>query len=118
MAVNDETRQIQIAAEMQEHARTLAHSTRRVLVPSDSYRLVGELRATVDDLEQVCRQLGEWHTNVVDGEHYQGEDERGDGGTGTVAAAAGLDRAATALAAASAALSEAHSANGAIRWKS
>lgn len=118
MAVNEETRQVQIATELQEHARTLAHSTRRVLVPSDSYRLLGELRATVDDLEQVCRQLGEWHTHVVDGEHYQGEDERGDGGTGTVAAAAGLDRAATALAVASDALSEAHSANGVIRWKS
>lgn len=118
MAVNEETRQLKIAAELQEHARTLAHSTRRVPNPSDSYELLGELRATVDDLEQVCRQLGAWHAGVIDGEHYQGEDERGDGGTGTVAAAAGLDRAATALAAASDALSEAHSANGVIRWNS
>lgn len=117
MAINDETRQVQIVAELEELARTLAHSTRRVPVPSDSYQLLGELRATIDDLEQVCQQLGAWHSRVIDGEHYQGEDDRGDGGTGTVTAAAGLNRAATSLAAASAALSEAHSANGVIRWK-
>lgn len=78
----------------------LAHSTRSVPVPSDSYFLLGELRATVDDLEQVCRQLGAWHAGVVDGVEYEGEDARGDGATGTVTAAAELDRAASALAAA------------------
>lgn len=87
-----------------------------VPAPFDSYTLLGELTATVDDLEQVCRQLGAWHSNVVDGKHYAGEDARGDGVTGTVTAAAELERAAAALDATSAALRAAHSANGVVRW--
>lgn len=84
--------------------------------PFDSYTLLGELVATVDDLEQVCRQLGGWHSRVVDGTHYVGEDSRGDGATGTVTAAAELERAAAALSAAAEALRAAHSANGVVRW--
>ena len=116
MAVNEEGRQAAVAAELAETARTLAHSTRNVPVPSDSYSLLGELRATVDALEQVCRQLSAWHAGVVDGIHYEGEDDRGDGATGTVAAAADLERAAAALNAASEALGRAHAANGVVRW--
>lgn len=116
MAVNEQHRQVEIAQELSDNARTLAHSTRDVPAPSASYTLLGELASTVDDLEQVCRQLSSWHARVVDGTHYEGEDERGDGGTGTVAAAAELERAAAALNEASAALREAHSANGVVRW--
>src|SRR5690625_5351761 len=85
MAINDEGRQLAIAAELEEAARSLAHSTRDVPVPADSYAMLGELRATIDSLEEVCRRLGAWHTRVVDGVHYAGEDDRGDGATGTVA---------------------------------
>ncbi|HOV99897.1 MAG TPA: hypothetical protein PLY19_00350, partial [Rhodoglobus sp.] len=53
---------------------------------------------------------------VVDCQHYAGEDNRGDGATGTVTAAAELHRAAAALGAASEALRAAHSANGVVRW--
>ncbi|MEE6289279.1 hypothetical protein V2J52_16620 [Georgenia sp. MJ173] len=116
MAINEEGRQVAIAAEIEEAARTLAHSTRDVPVPADSYKLLGELRATVDSLEQVCRQLGAWHSGVVDGVHYAGEDDRGDGATGTVTAAAELEAAAAALDAASSALGRAHAANGVVRW--
>lgn len=116
MVTNEEAGQVQIAGELEERARMLAHSTRSVPVPSDSYSLLGELRATVDDLEQVCRQLGAWHAGVIDGVEYEGEDARGDGATGTVTAAAELDRAASALAAASQAIAAAHSANGVVRW--
>lgn len=116
MAINEEHRQVEVASELEELARTLAHSTRNVPVPSDSYRLLGELRATVDDLEQVCRQLGGWHGRVVDGTHYAGEDDRGDGATGTITAAAELEVAAAALSRASTALGAAHFANGVVRW--
>lgn len=95
---------------------TLAHSTRNVPVPADSYRLLAELRATVNDLEQVCQQLSGWHGRVVDGTHYAGEDARGDGATGTITASAELEVAAVALSRASAALGAAHSANGVVRW--
>lgn len=118
MAINDETRQLQIARDMEDAARTLAHSTQSIPNPPDSYQLLGELRSTVDMLEQVCRQLGAWHSRVVDGTEYRGEDERGDGATGTVGAAAALERAAAALSAASEAISEAHSSNGVVRWVS
>lgn len=116
MAVNEQYRQVEVARELSAQARTLAHSTRDVPAPFDSYTLLGELTATVDDLEQVCRQLGAWHASVVDGKHYAGEDARGDGATGTVTAAAELERAAASLDAASAALRAAHSANGVVRW--
>ncbi len=116
MAVNEEQRQRAIAAELAEVARTLAHSTRDVPVPSESYNMLGELTATLADLEQVCRQLAAWHERVIDGVHYEGEDSHGDGATGTVTAAAELERAATALASAEAALRQAHSANGVVRW--
>jgi len=116
MAVNEEQRQRAVAVELAEVARTLAHSTRDVPAPSESYSMLGELTATLADLEQVCLQLAAWHERVIDGVHYEGEDSRGDGATGTVTAAAELERAATALASAEAALRQAHSANGVVRW--
>ena len=79
--------------------------TRDVPVPSDSYAMLGELRATIDSLEEACRRLGVWHTTVEDGVHYAWEDDRGDGATGTVTAAIELETAAGALNAASGALS-------------
>ena len=116
MSVNEQQRQKAISVELEELARTLAHSTRDVPIPSESYDMLGALTATIDSLEQVCRQLAGWHQRVIDGIHYQGEDATGDGATGTVTAAAELDRAAIALASASTALSQAHSANGVVRW--
>jgi hypothetical protein len=116
MAVNEEQRQRAVAAELAKVARTLAHSTRDVPVPSESYGMLGELAGALADLEQVCRQLAAWHGRVIDGVHYEGEDPRGDGATGTVTAAAELQRAATALASAETALRQAHSANGVVRW--
>ena len=117
MSVNEEDRQVDIASELSENARTLAHSTRDVPSPSSSsYTLLGELVATVDRLEQVVRQLSAWHSRVIDGIHYAGEDDRGDGATGTITAAEQLTRAAAALDTASAALRAAHSANGVVRW--
>jgi len=116
MAINEDYRQLEIVQELEAQARTLVHSTRTVPNPPDSYDMLAELGAALSALEQVARQLGRWHREVIDGDHYQGEDERGDGATGTIEAAAALDRAATALHAASAAVSDAHSANGVVRW--
>lgn len=116
MAENEQSRQVQVAIELERVARTLAHSTREVAFPFDSYRLLGELGPTVDHLEQVCQQLAAWHQRVVDGQHYVGEDERGDGATGTVAAAAQLEAASVALRQAADAIRAAHTANGVVRW--
>lgn len=116
MSTNEEHRQVEVAVELAAQARTLAHSTRTVPTPSSSYDLLAELVATTSALEQVCLQLGTWHESVTDGRHYEGEDNRGDGATGTVTAAVELEHAATALNTASAALRAAHSANGVVRW--
>ena len=79
MAINEEQRQLEIAAEVEELARALAHSTRDVPHPRDSYRLLGELGATIDHLAQVIDQLGKWHSRTEDGTHYDGEDGDGTG---------------------------------------
>lgn len=116
MAVNEQGRQVEVAGELERTARVLAHSTGDVPSPFDSYRLLGELAPTVTHLEQVCRQLAAWHRQVVDGQQYLGEDDRGDGATGTVEAAAQLDAAAAALGQAGDAIRAAHAANGVVRW--
>jgi len=74
MAINEETRQLEIAREVEALTRTLAHSTRTVPNPSESYNLLAELWLTVDHLQQVSQQLAQWHQGVIDGTHYNGLD--------------------------------------------
>ena len=114
--INEEHKQVEVARELEALAKTLAHSTRDIPTPSDSYALLAELATTIESIEQGCRQIAAWHERVVDGTHYFGEDERGDGGTGTVTAADELRRAAAALDVASTAVRAAQSANGVVRW--
>lgn len=87
-------------------------------IPSsvDSYRLLAELGPTVDHLQRAVRQLSAWHRRVTDGREYLGEDESGDGVTGTLEAAEQLEAAAAALDKAGEALRAAHAANGVVRW--
>lgn len=84
--------------------------------PINSYRLLAGLGPTVDHLQQVVRRLSDWHRRVVDGREYFGEDEIGDGVTGTLEAAEQLEAAAAVLNRAGEALRAAHAANGVIRW--
>lgn len=115
MAMNEDYRQIKVASEVEERARTLAHSTRTIPTPSDSYGLLGELRSSIDHLEQVCRQLSVWHTAAHDGQHFQGEDGHDDR-TGTIVTAEALERSAHALSTVYSELSRALQANGTVRW--
>lgn len=114
MSVNEEGRQVEIAAEVEELTRTLAHSTRAVPRPSDSYPLLGELTASVDHLAQVIAQLAKWHYRVEDGVHYDGED--GGSTASATSAGAALDAAAHALTEASEHIGQAHSSNAVVRW--
>lgn len=116
MAINEDYRQTEVAAEVENAAKTLAHSTRRIPRPSDSYTLLGELHATTDHLHRVVAQLATWHQAVEDGVQYTGEDDRGDGATGTVTAAEYLTTAARHLDEATQAIMAAHGANGVVRW--
>lgn len=114
MTINEESRQVAIAGELEATARTLAHSTRAVPSPIDSYRLLGELNATADHLAQVLNQLAAWHGSAEDGMHYDGEA----GGTLASPTAAGIEltEASQAVTKAAEHISRAHSHNGVVRW--
>ena len=120
MSVNEEGRQREIADELAEVARTLAHSTRTVPHPSDSYELLASLRSAQDSLTQVYTQLAAWHGAAVDGTHYNGEDGHGIPGlpaAGTFGqATALLNMAADSAAKAADLVDKAQSANAVVRW--
>lgn len=119
MAVNEEQRQTAIAAELAELARTLAHSTRQIPRPSDSYTLLGELSVAQRSLAQVYEQLSMWHDQVQPGVHHAGEDPSAGPqlyGTGVASATTLLREAAERAELAEQSLRDAHSANGIIRW--
>lgn len=73
MTINEEPQQVEITRELENQARTLAHSSRSIPNPSDSDDMLGELRLTLSAIEQVARQMGGWRRRAIDGEHYQGE---------------------------------------------
>lgn len=102
MAINEEHRQVEIASEAETLLRSLAHSTRSVPAPEDSYALLGELTAITSHLWQVCEQLARWHAATAR--------------PAAVNAASDLRDAADSMSVASSAVARAHSANGAIRW--
>lgn len=114
MAINEEERQLEVAREVEELTRTLAHSTREVPHPNDSYNMLGELGSIIDHVTQVCNQLAAWHRRVEDGTHYDGEE----GGRLDSAhdVANDLTTAAGALRLASNHIHHAHARNGVIRW--
>ena len=116
MATNQEGRQIEIANELGEAVRTLAHSTRTIPKPSDSYELLGALVAAQEALAQVYAQVSLWHDKAVAGTHYNGVDGIHSDTTAPDHVAQLLAGAAASATRAANQVSEAHSVNGAIRW--
>ena len=108
MAMNEEHRQVEVAEETAAKARTLAHSTRNVPIPLDSYQLLAELVDTLSSLEQVCRQLGAWHTRAASDGITEGQ--------AAATAADELNRSAAALDEARERISAAWAANGSLHW--
>ncbi|MBB0967479.1 hypothetical protein G6016_00585 [Dietzia aerolata] len=115
MAINEVDRQTEVAAELSETARTLAHSTRSVPNGADSYRLIGELSDTIQSLRYVAYQLGEWHAGAVDGTHFDGDDGSGDG-RACEHTQTHLRNVADLLCKAGEQVDQAHTENGRIRW--
>ena len=113
--MNDGSRQMEAADQVEVAARRLAHSTRRVPYPPDSYALLGVLGSTATSLSHVAQQLAHWHDEVVKGVEHFGEDKSSDG-RGAITAAQKLRQASVALARAAEKFAEAHSANGVVRW--
>lgn len=114
MAINEEQRQLEVAREAEELLRNLAHSTRDVPNPQDSYPMLGELGAIIAHLAQVTNQLASWHNRAEDGTHYEGED--GDSTGSARAAAVELTTAVSALNLAANHVGRAHTRNGVVRW--
>lgn len=116
MAINEQHRQLEIARQLEETARTLAHSSRIVPNPAETYDLIAELRSTISSLGQVARQLARWTANTTDSIHYQGHEESSDTTNPVIESAKALKLAATALDATYTYLDHAQGENGRIRW--
>lgn len=114
MSINEEHRQIAVAEAMTQQAQTLARSTRAVPIPAESYQLIGELRATIDHLAQVSRQLSTWYETVPDSGMVAADSEEANRDAQEVASS--LMQVAWSLDGIDATLSRAHSASSAIRW--
>ena len=105
------------ANELADIARILAHAARAIERPYDSYLLLGCLTATQRSLGQVYDQLATWHSNVVDGVEYNGEDGCAAGcAPGVARAELGLRDAAQFAGIVEDAHMQAHNANSVVRW--
>ena len=116
--MNDHSSELIIRAnELADTARSLAHATQAFDRPYDSYLLLGCLTATQRSLGQVYDQLANWHSNVVDGVEYDGENGFGAGcAPGVARAELGLRDAAQFAGIVEDALMQAHNANSVVRW--
>ena len=51
----------QDADELGDAARGLAHATRHIPVPEDTYRVLGSMHYALTSVQQSLRQLADWH---------------------------------------------------------
>ena len=51
----------QDADELGDAARGLAHATRHIPVPEDTYRVLGSMHYALTSVQQSLRQLAHWH---------------------------------------------------------
>lgn len=67
MAINEEGRQRELVAELEDLARSVTHSTRRIPDVQDLYGMLGDLRATLDHIAQTLRQFAAWRSREAGG---------------------------------------------------
>ena len=99
---------------MAEAARQLAHDTRNLETPSESYAILGDLVDTQRSIEQVLSQLAEWHRGTTADRHYSSG--HGESALGITTAVTELDLAAQQADGLQETLSRAHGANSVVRW--
>ena len=104
------------ADEAAEALRGLAHASRVVTDPGDTYRVLGSLSAALASLQQSLDQLADWHDRNTD---YAATDDgdRQAGRRDAVAASEYLRDAAGRVQQAHGALNEAFNHNGRIAWQ-
>lgn len=98
---------------MADAARQLAHGTRDLESPSDSYVILGNLVDSQRSIEQVLRQLAEWHRGTAAGRHYRAS--HSESTLGIMTAVTDLDLAAQQADGLQEKLSRAHGASGVVR---
>ena len=104
------------AGEAAEALRGLAHASRNITNPSDSYRVLGSLSTALASLQQSLDQLADWHDRNAEraatdeGDHRAGRHE-------AVSAGVCLRDAADRVRQAHRSLNEAFSHNGRIAWQ-
>jgi hypothetical protein len=102
------------AQRMAEATGQLAHSTRSLSRPSDSYVILGELLETQRAIEQTLRQLAEWHRTTSAGVHYaEGHEESA---LGIMTSVAELDLAAQQAEGLLETLARAYGGNSVVHW--
>ncbi|MDQ0241445.1 hypothetical protein [Arthrobacter bambusae] len=102
------------ATRLADAARDLAHATRVLNTPSDSYSVMGRLVDTQRSIQQVLEQLAEWHRSTSAGRHFsEGHDEST---LGIITAIAELDLAAQQADGLQETISRAHGGSSVVRW--
>lgn len=77
MTDEQKSKQVQTAERVEEAAHELVQSTRDVARPSDSTALLESLKRSQEALDDVYRQLADWHGAVLEGVHHGGEKSEG-----------------------------------------
>lgn len=104
------------AAEAAEALRGLAHASRTVTDPSDTYRVLGSLSGALASLGQSLDQLAGWHERNA-GHAASDDGDRDAGRRDATEAGAWLREAADWIQHAARSLNEAHNHNGRIAWQ-
>ena len=106
----------QDADELGDAARGLAHATRHIPVPEDTYRVLGSMHYALTSVQQSLRQLADWHERYSplaatdDGDLAAGQEQAAKASGWLTIAAASLDQVVRLVMAA-------QSENGRIAWQ-
>ncbi len=106
----------QDADELGEAARGLAHATRRIAAPEDTYRVLGSVHYALTSVQQSLRQLANWHERhspfaaTDDGDRTAGQEQAAKTSGWLTIAAASMDQVVQLVMAA-------QSENGRIAWQ-
>jgi hypothetical protein len=104
------------ATEAAEALRGVAHATRNITNPSDTYRVLGSLSTAMASLQQSFDQLADWHDRNADLAATDDGDQRAGRYEATMAAV-DLRDAADSVQQAHRSLNTAFSHNGRIAWQ-
>ncbi len=77
MTDEQKSNQVKTAELVEEAVQALVRSTSDLPRPSDSTALLESLKRSQETLDQVYRQLADWHGAALEGVHHGGEKKEG-----------------------------------------